>query len=404
MKTASAHVVARIEALCVLRDLAPHTVGRRASIGRLRMDRIMNQLCSPTSGELIQIADVIDVPVLVLLGKVDPRVGLAAQLRCARRAAELDRPFRRLETLLAIRELVDRFEPRPQAEATPSVPASDAYRFDDQGQQTALHLREVLGLGARPVGDLEHLVGRFGLDVCTEPLPRNLHGLLVTSGTSTSTSASTPNSQVPLPAAVTLLNADDTTGRRRFTLAHQLAHLLFADARLAVADYRDRDAATVDRRWTTAKLTELRADTFAQHLLAPDIGVRAVTSRLNERDTHASWALRLVVQICLQFRVDLASAARRAHDLGFLTDVEQAQIGAHGAHRAFAQAGREKDCGDLLDTAMGVSPPHLLLSQTLAAYRHEVVGLNPLTSLYDECRQVQVARTSVAGRHARQRA
>ncbi len=122
-------------------------------------------------------------------------------------------------------------------------------------------MRAALALGDEPIEDLVELVeSRFGVDVSLEPLPEALHGVFITDPTPTEGDGR---------VSVMLVNSTDLYGRQRFTLAHELAHLLFNDADLYWADYRQDDG---------LDLTELRANRFASAFLMPVGGVRALMS------------------------------------------------------------------------------------------------------------------------------
>lgn len=378
MDSAAQDLIGRIERLHLQRGLSQRGLAEKAGLSVTQMNRIMNLQRKLTAAELGLLSDALGVSASELLGEDAQRLSVAARVGRAERAAELEGPFARAEQLLSTRELLDRVISRPEAEERPRLRVPSSGLFKDQGQVLAVQLRAALGLGDECVEDLPGLAARFGLDVSTQPLPENLHGLLVTD---------TRRDGVGSATAVALLNGYDTHGRRRFTLAHELGHLLFGDGSLVIADYKPeykKRAGGTDERWTPESLVELRADNFAKHLLAPDAGLRAVAAELGAPGADKlAWAVRLMVEVSVRFGISFESAGYRANDVGLLSDEERAAADRVGAHRAFIDAGRAEERNEVLATAAGVEPPSALLAQALTAYQSEMLGLKPLATLYD---------------------
>src|SRR5207244_305618 len=111
---------------------------------------------------------------------------------------------------------------------------------------------------------------------------------------------------------ISLINSHNKVGRRRLALAHELGHYLIAD------DY------TVD--WRVADQQggdiEARLDRFARALLLPEGGVRETWNRLVEK-----YDLREVaVQMGSEYRVDMATLARRLQELGIIGSEEASMV------------------------------------------------------------------------------
>lgn len=370
-------VIDRIERCQSEQGLTQRALAEMAGLSVTQMNRIMTRQRKLTASELGMLADALGVSASELLGDAGRRLSVAARVGSAERAPELEGPFKRAEMLLKTRELLDAVVARPEPGARPELPAPNpSTMHKTQGRTLAVALRREVGLGdGEPVGDLEALAARFGLDVSTQPLPEKLHGLLVAD--------QGVGEQGGARVAVALLNGNDTAGRRRFTLAHELGHLLFGDASLAIADYAP-NAAHKDGRWTLERLAELRADVFAAHLLAPDSVVRAIAVELGEPGrTKAAWASRLMVEVALRCGISFETAGNRARDAKALTEDERAEASARGAYQAFRDAGRSEAQGQVLDTVMGVEPPVTMVDQALTAYQHEMLGLRPVATLYD---------------------
>jgi Zn-dependent peptidase ImmA (M78 family) len=102
---------------------------------------------------------------------------------------------------------------------------------------------------------------------------------------------------------VCLVNSHNRIGRRRLALAHELGHYLVAD------QY------TVD--WRVADQNgdiEARLDRFARALLLPEAGLRAVwlEHRMSQDIREAA------VLTASEYRVDMATLARRLRELGLI--------------------------------------------------------------------------------------
>lgn len=374
MSDSEPDIIDRIDAALSGAGLSQRALAERSGLSVTQMNRVMTRQRKLTATELAIIADALDVSAAALLGETDRRLGMAARVGNAQRAPELEGPFRRAENLMALRELLDRVMSRPDTAPTPKLKVPTSGRHKDQGATLAGTVRGALGLGNGRIDDLEDLAALFGLDVSTQPLPDNLHGLLV---------ADSRAADPGMPgAAVALLNSRDTLGRRRFTLAHELGHLLFRDAELAIADY-NLNTADTDTRWTPKSLVELRASCFAKHLLAPDDAVRAVAAEVDAPEPNRiSWGAEVAVEVAVRFGISFETAANRINDVDLLTNAERAAVAKFSANDAFIAAGHGEDRA-LLDPSPHVQPPAAMLTQALTAYQQEMLGVRPLATLYD---------------------
>jgi hypothetical protein len=148
-----------------------------------------------------------------------------------------------------------------------------------------------LGLDIAPIADLveavEHLTG---VDVGTMPLPPGVSGVCAT--------------DPDRATSIVLVNCTDVAERQRFTLAHELGHLVFGDTTHVDAVDGQRSP------------REVLCDEFARHLLIPVAGVRA-------------WLTRTVgaaEKACVDERI-LALTARH---FGVSPEVARIQVGIAG--------------------------------------------------------------------------
>ena len=121
----------------------------------------------------------------------------------------------------------------------------------DDVRRKAEEVRSLLGLGTVPISDLDPVCERLGITVYRAPLGSDLRA-----------APSGAFLNHPEVGFSILVNLDMTPGRRRFTVAHELAHALF----------HSNDTNRVVSRGSGP--LETFADTFAGEFLMPSEGVR----------------------------------------------------------------------------------------------------------------------------------
>lgn len=154
----------------------------------------------------------------------------------------LGREMTNLERLLEI----DRAQLRA---ATYERPAPKS-RWDaiKQGQRIATEERQRLGLGVSPIGDLVELFESQGVRTGLVTLPDNISGLTLW------------DDKIGI---FVVINSDHSALRRRFSLAHEYAHVLID---------RERSGA-ISRAENRTELLEVRANAFAAEFMMPAEGV-----------------------------------------------------------------------------------------------------------------------------------
>jgi len=173
--------------------------------------------------------------------------------------------------------------------------AEDARR---KAEEVRAHLR--LGLG--PIGDLDSVCDLLGITVFRAGLGEDL--------TTTISGAFFNHPEIGFSL---LVNLDMTPGRRRFTIAHELAHALFHAP-------TDRYVLSLARKDPREKF----ADTFAGEFLMPSEGIRRVMEehRIGPRIDDAAD----VIHLQRYFRVSYVTA---------LVRLRQARILSHAHYDEF---------------------------------------------------------------------
>jgi Zn-dependent peptidase ImmA (M78 family)/transcriptional regulator with XRE-family HTH domain len=367
------------------RALTQVELAELTGLSTTQMSRLLSGQRKLTAGELGVLADALGVSASRLLGGSEPERawGAAARLGQAQYGGELAGPFLRAQHLVELRDRLARIVATDVRASGVEVDIPTSGYAKKAGQQLAERVRKALNLGDEPVNDLTALVEDvFGLDVAVQPLPENLHGLLVTD------QADQPNdageAQAPAegssPGAVALINSSDTWGRQRFTLAHELSHLLFMDMKLFVADFGGQ---------TGRDLNELRADCFAAHFLAPETGLKDVARDVTGHETVAGLPLvdvdgaTLVTAVAVCFGVSVETALNRLDDARVIDAGQKAALTRRGARALFLAAGRMREWDEQVALQHAVVPPPGLLGQALYAYQQGMLSAQTLADLYD---------------------
>ncbi|WP_260334196.1 helix-turn-helix domain-containing protein [Streptomyces beigongshangae] len=225
----------------------------------------------------------------------------------------------------------------PKLPPMPSV-RSDLTRFVDQGKQLAQDAVGVLTAAdaLRTVAGLETDVlitactQAFGVDVAVTRLPDTVDGLTWQTET----------------FRLILIGPTETWTRQRFTLAHELGHILARDAQELVVESHLAPGRQKD-------LTEVRANVFASNLLMPAPEVRDQFRRV--ADNHGRLTHEAFSELVVAFKVSPSALTARLSQLrlidaksalgykGLTTEVCHLLTGATDAfQRQLAWAGAER--------------------------------------------------------------
>lgn len=315
------------------------TVMSKIEHGRRRLDGF----------ELALVAERLGSTVRELLGLPDRRSVLAVAARLGTPEGSAATAMRRARQLLELDALADELGLPGAAEPKRPVTAPQGGSPDRTPGVLATKLRAELGIGDGPVGDLVGVCERdCGVDVAFEPLGADVSGLLVHHADE---------------VALALVNTDESAGRQRFTLAHELAHHLFADPSEVIIEGVGSDAAM-----------ERRCDAFASEFLMPEAGVRRIvrTGPVTEA---------VLVDALVAFGVSLEAMLNRLRKLRLISESEREHLLAGSAKSLFASAGR---AADLNTWGAGLGQrraPARVEFRLLDAYRNGRLGIGPMASL-----------------------
>ena len=255
-----------------------------------------------------------------------------------------------------------------------------------QGERVAQAERHRLLLGLAPLGNVTELLGTQGVRTAQINLPEDILGMTLI------------DSSVGL---FVVANRQHHILRRRFSFAHEYAHVLLDRGRRG----------TISRVADCDSLSEVRANAFAANFLMPEEGVWLFITALGNgfhRRRHAEvfgdslevlgnsgvvWVLSRaepksqdiqlydVVHLAHHFGVSRLAALYRLHNLGFVTEAELERL------KAQEEVGKGKEVA----APLGLSEPgheaaqgelrHRFLSLTLEAVRQDAMTRAKLQEL-----------------------
>ncbi|MCA0438825.1 MAG: XRE family transcriptional regulator [Actinobacteria bacterium] len=237
--------------------------------------------------------------------------------------------------------------------APPSVPplrGTDVKQGANLAEVALAHLR------AQDISVVDDLAGAieqgFGADVAIVPLGDGVDGL----------AASTETAKIILAATTA------TPYRQRFTIAHELGHLLVGDDQEV---HVDRDIFGPESK--TAG-TERRANAFAAAFLMPEVELRAAVpaGRIDEAGFCA---------LAVSLQVSPSALAYRLKGLDLIDGMAQARLGGLSAKHAAAKTGATAALVAQASAAAAMRPPALLTRDAFAAFEQGHTTIRPYARL-----------------------
>lgn len=238
---------------------------------------------------------------------------------------------------------------------TLEIPADGSAQ--QSGQSAAAQAREALGLGNAPIADLVEVVEQLtGVDVGTTPLPPGVSGICAT--------------DPDRATSIVLVNSTDVAERQRFTLAHELGHLLFGDKTHVDAIDGQRSP------------QEVLCDEFARHLLIPQGGVRAWLDHISSTTNEPCIDERVMALLARHFGASPEVTRIQLDRMGLLPS-ELKDVGLPSGRRWAYRYGWGPQFDS--DQAAAGQPrvPRRILDRAIEAYREGRLGIGALAKLQD---------------------
>lgn len=353
----------RIKRVRLARGLSQDALAAAIGATKSTISKIESGMRKVEGGELADLADVLGVSMRDLVGRRQPLGPLALANRLG--ASDPTSPTaseaqRRVRQLLELEAMLDELEiPAPIAPAASFelvVPStSDGVRA---GREAAAEVRSRVGMGDAPVGDLASLLEkRFGIDVVALPLgdgPDTISGLCVRSGAT----------------RIALVNSSKVPTHQRFTLAHELAHLLFDDPDHEVhVDEHVGSGAVTDPR-------EVRANVFAAAFLMPEEAIASVVG--DQPMSEATFA-----HLLFTLDVSVTALVNRIADLRIPVIVPLEHLRESTPKQFAWRHNRVEEWARSNEPRHKTRPPTKLYERALAAYGDGRIGVGPLAGLLD---------------------
>jgi Zn-dependent peptidase ImmA (M78 family)/transcriptional regulator with XRE-family HTH domain len=344
-----ASVPERVLGLIEASGLSRRAFGQRVGLDESKMSKSLSGARRFSSVDLARIAELCQVTVDWLITGEEPPLAMAARTTSGNAAAALD-AAKRYSTLRT--DIASLGYPQPWQPVTARFSTGG---YAEQGRRLAQEALTRVGQAGFSVGagNLAVLIEAvFGADVAVVELGTGFDGLATSSE----------------GVKLILLAASHVPARQRFTLAHELGHLLAGDDQDV---HLDRD---VYDKAQAKDPSEMRANAFASAFLMPESTLRdAVGSTGLNDQSFAGLACDLTA-------TPSALAYRLLHlrliDAG-TCDRYKALTGSNAAN----MAGRGEEFAQRVSEASRPRPPGLLVRDTYAAYESGAATLRPYASL-----------------------
>lgn len=220
------------------------------------------------------------------------------------------------------------------------------------GERVACEIREEWDVPSGPLHDLPSLIeDHTGILVALQPLPDNVDGIAVRD----------PETGHALIAVSTRC----TWERQRFTVAHELGHILAGDQRVETVT------------GSTNSRTETRANEFARNLLVPAPDLRRRT------ETNGQWTAAHVAQVAWEYQVSPTVVAIQLSRHGMAPDSLVQEVSAMSADVWSYIGGWESERAALTASAATKRVPHPLSVRALLAWCDGSATTEVLARLHD---------------------
>lgn len=217
--------------------------------------------------------------------------------------------------------------------------------------ERAVEFREQLGLGEAPIRDMQSLIAAGArVDVSVMDMPEGVDGM----------TRCDPHSGAFIVAVAT----SDNPERQRFSLAHELGHIVFDD-------FTD-NIGTIH----AAGPRETRAHDFARHLLAPLGGVRRLASSLS-----GSPAEQLTSAVVQQFGISPQPAAIQLYAVDAISEFDKLRVSQLTSQTLATRYGWSAERMTRIADAQRPQPPQQIVAAATQAYADGRLSLRVLARL-----------------------
>ncbi len=347
-------LAARARAAIDRAGLRHSDLARRVGLSPSALSRALSGQRDFRSLELALIAEELGVSVESLTSETPTpvqSVSIAARVQ-PNASPAVERALDRVATMTELADLLSSLglpSKKPERYSIPTVSAAHK-----QGEQLAVNVRDALGLG---IADLPPDIDSFstyiekmmGIDISLEPLPSGLDGV----------SASKENFRLALVS--TRISAT----RQRWTLAHEIGHIVAEDSDSILVDENVWSSRTVP--------TETRANAFAAEFLVPSAALAA------EVGGDTELAEEVIGYLLGRFRVSLDALAFRLHNTGLVDYHGRDRIRAMSSRAIVLRAGRVAELQSRQDRRL----PRRLVDNLVEAYVRGRVGVRPFAALLE---------------------
>lgn len=242
----------------------------------------------------------------------------------------------------------------PPRAMSPLPPLARTTMFVDQAEQLAsdaLTMVRERGFDSTESLDLPALLEDvFSVDVAIVNLPGGLDGC----------------AWQTVSGRLIVLNRTSNWARQRFSLAHELGHILACDAQTLIAEEVPPHS---------SRMTEKRANSFAASFLMPTDEVREKVQDVNDPAHFA--------ELVNHFRVSPTSMAWRLVNLGFLASSSVSRWQGVSAESCALTAGRPQLISSERARSEASRIPPRLLNEHLEHFYNGVTSARPLAALLE---------------------
>jgi transcriptional regulator with XRE-family HTH domain len=341
-------LIARIRAAMATAGLSQHDLALAIGLDPSALSKALGGIRNFKSLEVALIAEQLNVSVQSLLSEAAPEAAALAARAQPDASPAIDLAVERAGFLLELERLLTDlgvgWSPR-----LGDVSALSGTAWE-QGVELSTRVRATMGIGDEDLpyelGDLSDLLEKsLAIDVGFEPLPVGLDGLSARSG----------------GFRLALVSSGISGTRQRFTLAHEVGHLVAGDSQELLVDE------SVFGRKTPA---ESRANAFAAAFLMPAAALHAAVP-------YGGVSEEIVAALLGRFGVSLDALAFRLHNVDVVDAAGRDRIRSMSSNRIALRSGRATDLQARNDRRV----PGNLLGRAIEAYVEGRISVRPLAEL-----------------------